>query len=87
MENYNFEVQHVRSSAGNKEKIAYTYTLSKGYTEEKNYGNGFHCDLQLAKVAQDSISVIRHLTVFFSDDRFLLSLCLSQRERYRDLQV
>ncbi|KAF4790228.1 mutS 4 [Turdus rufiventris] len=37
VENYNFEVQHVRSSAGNKEKIAYTYTLSKGYTEEKNY--------------------------------------------------
>ncbi|XP_064287753.1 mutS protein homolog 4 isoform X2 [Passer domesticus] len=38
VENYHFEVQHVRSSAGNKEKIAYTYTLSKGYTEEKNYG-------------------------------------------------
>ncbi|KAK4819849.1 hypothetical protein QYF61_012994 [Mycteria americana] len=37
VENYHFEVQHVRSSAGNKEKIAYTYTLSKGYTEEKNY--------------------------------------------------
>lgn len=65
MENYHFEVQHVRSSAGNKEKIAYTYTLSKGYTEEKNYGNGFHCDLQLAKVTQDTISVIRHQTVFF----------------------
>ncbi|XP_066046759.1 mutS protein homolog 4 isoform X2 [Chamaea fasciata] len=38
VENYHFEVQHVRSSVGNKEKIAYTYTLSKGYTEEKNYG-------------------------------------------------
>ncbi|XP_040534203.1 mutS protein homolog 4 isoform X1 [Gallus gallus] len=37
VENYHFEVQHVRSSAG-KEKITYTYTLSKGYTEEKNYG-------------------------------------------------
>ncbi|XP_053805463.1 mutS protein homolog 4 isoform X3 [Vidua macroura] len=37
VENYHFEVQHVRSSAGN-EKITYTYTLSKGYTEEKNYG-------------------------------------------------
>ncbi|XP_013048567.3 mutS protein homolog 4 isoform X6 [Anser cygnoides] len=38
VENYHFEVQHVRSSAIKKEKIAYTYTLSKGYTEEKNYG-------------------------------------------------
>ncbi|NXD17225.1 MSH4 protein, partial [Nothocercus nigrocapillus] len=38
VENYHFEVQHVRSSVGNKEKIAYTYKLSKGYTEEKNYG-------------------------------------------------
>lgn len=47
VENYHFEVQHVRSSAGNKEKIAYTYTLSKGYTEEKNYGNGFRCDINL----------------------------------------
>lgn len=65
MENYHFEVQHVRSSAGNKEKIAYTYTLSKGYTEEKNYGIGFHCNLELAKVTQDTISVIRLLTVFF----------------------
>ncbi|NXK51882.1 MSH4 protein, partial [Chauna torquata] len=37
VENYHFEVQHVRSSAV-KEKIAYTYTLSKGCTEEKNYG-------------------------------------------------
>lgn len=65
MANYHFEVLHVRSSAGNKEKIAYTYTLSKGYTEEKNYGIGFHCDLQLAKVTQDTISVIGHLAVFF----------------------
>ncbi|KAM9542038.1 mutS protein homolog 4 isoform 5-T5 [Guaruba guarouba] len=38
VENYHFEVRHVRSSTGNKEKITYTYTLSKGYTEEKNYG-------------------------------------------------
>ncbi|GAB0193321.1 mutS protein 4 [Grus japonensis] len=50
VENYHFEVQHVRSSAGNKEKIAYTYTLSKGYTEEKNYGNGFHYDFNLVKI-------------------------------------
>ena len=40
----------MRSSAGNKEKIAYTYTLSKGYTEEKNYGNGFHYDFNLVKI-------------------------------------
>eukprot|EP00075_Anas_platyrhynchos_P028915 XP_027318168.1 mutS protein homolog 4 isoform X7 [Anas platyrhynchos] len=38
VENYHFEVQHVRSSAIKKEKITYTYMLSKGYTEEKNYG-------------------------------------------------
>nr|XP_025972195.1 mutS protein homolog 4 [Dromaius novaehollandiae] len=38
VENYHFEVQHVRSSASGNEKIAYTYKLSKGYTEEKNYG-------------------------------------------------
>uniref|UniRef100_A0A8D0GST3 MutS protein homolog 4 n=1 Tax=Sphenodon punctatus TaxID=8508 RepID=A0A8D0GST3_SPHPU len=38
VENNHFEVQHVRSSAGNMEKIAYTYVLSKGHTEEKNYG-------------------------------------------------
>ncbi|XP_044883560.1 mutS protein homolog 4 isoform X5 [Mauremys mutica] len=38
VENNHFEVQHVRNSAGNKEKITYTYILSKGHTEEKNYG-------------------------------------------------
>uniref|UniRef100_A0A8C0VCP5 Uncharacterized protein n=1 Tax=Cyanistes caeruleus TaxID=156563 RepID=A0A8C0VCP5_CYACU len=59
LENYHFEVQHVRSSAGNREKIAYTSTLPKGYTEEKNYGNGFHPDLQSAEVTPDTISVIR----------------------------
>ncbi|XP_027575757.1 mutS protein homolog 4 isoform X2 [Pipra filicauda] len=52
VENYHFEVQHVRSSAGNKEKIAYTYTLSKGYTEEKNYG------LKAAEVSSLPSSVI-----------------------------
>ena len=50
VENYRFEVQHVRSSAGNKEKIAYTYTLSEGYREEKNCGNGFHYDFNLVNV-------------------------------------
>uniref|UniRef100_A0A8C3HUZ1 MutS protein homolog 4 n=1 Tax=Chrysemys picta bellii TaxID=8478 RepID=A0A8C3HUZ1_CHRPI len=38
VENNHFEVQHVKNSAGNKEKITYTYILSKGHTEEKNYG-------------------------------------------------
>ncbi|XP_052656553.1 mutS protein homolog 4 isoform X2 [Harpia harpyja] len=52
VENYHFEVQHMRSSAGNKEKIAYTYTLSKGYTEEKNYG------LKAAEVSSLPSSVI-----------------------------
>ncbi|XP_069719915.1 mutS protein homolog 4 isoform X2 [Phaenicophaeus curvirostris] len=52
VENYHFEVQHVRSSAGNKEKIAYTYTLSKGYTEEKNYG------LKAAEVSSLPSSII-----------------------------
>ncbi|XP_075011606.1 mutS protein homolog 4 isoform X3 [Calonectris borealis] len=52
VENYHFEVQHVRSSAGSKEKIAYTYTLSKGYTEEKNYG------LKAAEVSSLPSSVI-----------------------------
>ncbi|XP_069644467.1 mutS protein homolog 4 isoform X3 [Haliaeetus albicilla] len=52
VENYHFEVQHMRSSAGNKEKIAYTYTLSKGYTEEKNYG------LKAAEVSSLPLSVI-----------------------------
>ncbi|KAM9283749.1 mutS protein homolog 4 isoform 3-T3 [Morus bassanus] len=52
VENYHFEVQHVRSSAGNREKIAYTYTLSKGYTEEKNYG------LKAAEVSSLPSSVI-----------------------------
>lgn len=39
VENNYFEVQHVRSSCEIREKIAYTYILSKGCTEEKNYGN------------------------------------------------
>ncbi|XP_062834207.1 mutS protein homolog 4 isoform X3 [Anolis carolinensis] len=37
-ENNYFKVQHVRSSSDIREKIAYTYMLSKGHTEEKNYG-------------------------------------------------
>ncbi|GCC35757.1 hypothetical protein chiPu_0014245 [Chiloscyllium punctatum] len=38
VENNHFEVQHNRSRTGNCSKIVYTYILSKGYTEEKNYG-------------------------------------------------
>ncbi|XP_043346685.1 mutS protein homolog 4 isoform X3 [Dermochelys coriacea] len=52
VENNHFEVQHVRNSAGNKEKITYTYILSKGHTEEKNYG------LKAAEVSSLPPSVI-----------------------------
>ncbi|XP_077189415.1 mutS protein homolog 4 isoform X2 [Paroedura picta] len=38
VENYYFEVQHMRRGFGDTEKIAYTYILSKGHTDEKNYG-------------------------------------------------
>ncbi|XP_044529428.1 mutS protein homolog 4 [Gracilinanus agilis] len=38
VENLHFEVKHVSSSARSREAITYTYRLSKGHTEEKNYG-------------------------------------------------
>ncbi|XP_069934341.1 mutS protein homolog 4 [Oryctolagus cuniculus] len=38
VENMHFEVQHVKNASRNKEAILYTYRLSKGLTEEKNYG-------------------------------------------------
>ncbi|XP_055441414.1 mutS protein homolog 4 isoform X2 [Bubalus kerabau] len=38
VENVHFEVQHVKNTSRNKEAILYTYKLSKGLTEEKNYG-------------------------------------------------
>lgn len=38
VENMHFEVQHVKDTSRNKEAILYTYRLSKGLTEEKNYG-------------------------------------------------
>uniref|UniRef100_A0A8D0U1S7 MutS protein homolog 4 n=1 Tax=Sus scrofa TaxID=9823 RepID=A0A8D0U1S7_PIG len=38
VENMYFEVQHVKNTSRNKEAILYTYKLSKGLTEEKNYG-------------------------------------------------
>uniref|UniRef100_A0A2K6GWV1 MutS homolog 4 n=1 Tax=Propithecus coquereli TaxID=379532 RepID=A0A2K6GWV1_PROCO len=38
VENMHFEVQHVKNTSRNKEAILYTYKLSKGLTEEKNYG-------------------------------------------------
>ncbi|KAM4872669.1 mutS protein homolog 4 isoform 2-T2 [Thomomys bottae] len=38
VENMHFEVQHVKNTTRNKEAILYTYKLSKGLTEEKNYG-------------------------------------------------
>ncbi|KAL4667919.1 hypothetical protein H8959_006608, partial [Pygathrix nigripes] len=37
VENMHFEVQHVKNTSRNKEAILYTYKLSKGLTEEKNY--------------------------------------------------
>nr|AAQ20791.1 MutS homolog 4 variant delta [Mus musculus]AAQ20793.1 MutS homolog 4 variant epsilon 2 [Mus musculus] len=33
-----FEVQHVKNTSRNKDAILYTYKLSRGLTEEKNYG-------------------------------------------------
>uniref|UniRef100_A0A670IUL7 MutS homolog 4 n=1 Tax=Podarcis muralis TaxID=64176 RepID=A0A670IUL7_PODMU len=53
VENNYFEVQHVRSSYGSREKIAYTYVLSKGHTEEKNYG------LKAAEVSSLPPSIIQ----------------------------
>ncbi|XP_066228301.1 mutS protein homolog 4 [Saccopteryx leptura] len=38
VENMHFEVEHVKNTSRNKEAILYTYKLSKGFTEEKNYG-------------------------------------------------
>ncbi|XP_020824179.1 mutS protein homolog 4 isoform X2 [Phascolarctos cinereus] len=38
VENIHFEVQHVKSGLRSRESITYTYRLSKGHTEEKNYG-------------------------------------------------
>ncbi|XP_053326326.1 mutS protein homolog 4 [Spea bombifrons] len=38
VENYHFEVQHVKSKSGSEESISYTYVLSRGHTTEKNYG-------------------------------------------------
>ncbi|KAG8132557.1 hypothetical protein E2320_010399 [Naja naja] len=52
VENNYFEVQHVRSSCEIREKIAYTYVLSKGCTEEKNYG------LKAAEVSSLPLSII-----------------------------
>ncbi|KAH0618493.1 hypothetical protein JD844_017755 [Phrynosoma platyrhinos] len=43
VENNYFEIQHVRSSSDIREKIAYTYILSKGHTEEKNYEYTYVC--------------------------------------------
>ncbi|KAK9404134.1 mutS protein 4 like [Crotalus adamanteus] len=52
VENNYFEVQHVRSNCEIREKIAYTYILSKGCTEEKNYG------LKAAEVSSLPLSII-----------------------------
>ncbi|XP_072853914.2 mutS protein homolog 4 isoform X4 [Pogona vitticeps] len=52
VENTYFEVQHVRNSSGIREKITYTYMLSKGHTEESNYG------LKTAEVSSLPSSII-----------------------------
>lgn len=32
------QVQHVRGGDGRAEKVVYTYQLSRGHSEERNYG-------------------------------------------------
>ncbi|KAG9467940.1 hypothetical protein GDO78_014030 [Eleutherodactylus coqui] len=38
VQNFHFEVKHVARKSGNEDSITYTYLLSKGQTQEKNYG-------------------------------------------------
>lgn len=49
VENMHFEVQHVKNTSRNKEAILYTYKLSKGLTEEKNYGITYKNDIYALK--------------------------------------
>ncbi|KYO36837.1 mutS protein-like protein 4 isoform C [Alligator mississippiensis] len=79
VENNHFEVQHVRSSTGNEEKIAYTYTLSKGHTEEKNYG------LKAAEVSSlppsiilDAKNITNHIT------RQILAVCIFKNSKDKE---
>ncbi|XP_033614120.1 mutS protein homolog 4 isoform X3 [Fukomys damarensis] len=52
IENMHFEVEHVKNTSRNKEAILYTYKLSKGLTEEKNYG------LKAAEVSSLPLSIV-----------------------------
>ncbi|KAK7141971.1 hypothetical protein R3I94_011613 [Phoxinus phoxinus] len=38
VENQHMQVQHVRAGDGRAEKVVYTYQLSRGHSEERNYG-------------------------------------------------
>lgn len=38
VQNLHFEVKHSGDKSGNEDSISYTYLLSKGHTQEKNYG-------------------------------------------------
>ncbi|XP_053247997.1 mutS protein homolog 4 isoform X3 [Podarcis raffonei] len=71
VENNYFEVQHVRSSYGSREKIAYTYVLSKGHTEEKNYG------LKAAEVSSLPPSIIQDAKEIIT----LISRQMSKQQR------
>ncbi|XP_031824721.1 mutS protein homolog 4 [Sarcophilus harrisii] len=52
VENIHFEVEHVRSPGRSRESVTYTHKLSKGQTEEKNYG------IQAAEVSSLPPSII-----------------------------
>lgn len=49
VENMHFEVQHVKNTSRNKDAILYTYKLSRGLTEEKNYGTAYRIYTQTSK--------------------------------------
>ncbi|XP_048047633.1 mutS protein homolog 4 isoform X2 [Megalobrama amblycephala] len=38
VENHHMQVQHVRAEDGRAERVVYTYQLSQGHSEERNYG-------------------------------------------------
>ncbi|XP_023683988.2 mutS protein homolog 4 isoform X1 [Paramormyrops kingsleyae] len=53
VENQHMEVQHTRSSSSDAETVIYTYTLSRGCSEERNYG------LRAAEITALPLSVIQ----------------------------
>ncbi|KAM8930149.1 LOW QUALITY PROTEIN: mutS protein homolog 4 [Pelodytes ibericus] len=53
VENYHFEVQHVKAKCVSEESISYTYLLSKGHTKEKNYG------LKAAELSSLPLSILK----------------------------